>query len=369
MMAVLLCLPLIVLLRTGQDITILAHPLSLNNDIQSALPAQEWLRRMSLDIRLFAGQREQDSIFISEEGLMRRPDPPSDSRILDNTAAISAFAQQLAEASGGQGQIYLAVVPTSVGVLQQNLPQFAQSGLVDQQRKIEEIHYQLPLSVRTVDVYSALKSHSDEYIYFRTDNSMTALGGYYVYSAIARRMGISDRSLDRFSVDYVDNAFYGDLYQAPSGSWGAPTAPYRKVNADILALYRYTGQREYMVSQRTVSGEERVYHTLYPLERMQLDNKLDVYLGGNAAMTDITSSAFDDRSLLVFGDRSANMFLPFMASHYQRITLVNLFYADDEVLDTLRPEQYDTVLFAYGFERFCNSSQPAMVRRLSWPDV
>lgn len=363
----LLLVPLGVLLYIEQGAKLFAMPESLETEIKESMPGRDWLRSVALDIRLLAGEREQNGIFISEDGLMSRTDKPSDSRILDNVSAISAFDEQLSARTDAQANTYLAVLPTSAGVLQQNLPQFAQSGLVDQQRKIEEIYNQISISVRTVDVYSTLKSHSDEYIYYRTDSSLTSLGGYYVYSAVARRMGLDVQSLGEYTVDYIDNAFYGNLYQAQTGSWGAPTAPYRKVQPDILSLYRYSGNREYLVSQRTVSGNERVYHTLYPMDKMMLDSKLDVYLGGNAAMTDIESSTFNEQKLLVFGDRSANLFLPFMTEHYQHITLVNLFYADDEILDTLRPEEYDAVLFAYAFERFCSSAQSAMVRRLSWP--
>ena len=42
-----------------------------------------------------------------------------------------------------------------------------------------------------VDIYGALDAHKSEYIYFRTDESLTALGGYYIYREFAQNTGFA----------------------------------------------------------------------------------------------------------------------------------------------------------------------------------
>ena len=41
----------------------------------------------------------------------------------------------------------------------------------------------------TVDAYSALAAHTDEYLYFRTDHHWTQLGAYYAYTAFCEAAG------------------------------------------------------------------------------------------------------------------------------------------------------------------------------------
>lgn len=341
----------------------------LEERVRAGIPFGLQLQQLGLDLRMLGGQREQNRIFISNEGLMRNIDPPIGAFVEENVQSIGSFAQHLTSYSDGKVNTYLAVIPTAGGVLQQNLPRYAQSQMVDQQRQIEDAYRGVITSgVRTVDAYSALYNRREQYIYYRTDNSLTALGGYYVYVALGRRLGLSNRSLSQFGIEYVDHAFYGDLYQAPAGSvgeWGGTTAPYRRVQPDTISLFRYHGNREYLVTRRG-SGEEQVYHTLYPKQKMELGNELDIYLGGASAVTEIRSSGPYVGRLLILGDKSASACLPFLVNHYQRVTLVDLYRAGRAEIAAISPEQYDAVLFVYGIESFIHTNNPAQVKHIRW---
>lgn len=347
-----------------------AQDLPLVSDLEALvrerLPFSRELEQLGLDLRLLGGQREQNGIFISEEGLMRNIDAPIETLVARNSEAVAQLAREVEAASGGKKNIYLAIFPTAAGVLRQNLPRFAQGEMFDQQRAIEEMYNRLPQSVRTIDVYSALYNRRGQYIYYRTDNGLTALGGYYSYAAIARRLEISNRSLSQFNIEYVKHDFYGDLYRAPSGStgaWSSSSAPYRKVSPDIISLYTYSGNREYLVTQKD-SGGEKVYHTLYPRHRMALGSETDIYFGGQAAVTEIRSSAPYRGKLLVFGDKTAAAYLPFLANHYGEVVLVDLYYARSSDLKQLALEEYDQILLAYGIESYIHTRNPSRVREV-----
>lgn len=332
------------------------------------LPYSLELEQLGLSIRLAGGQREQNGIFISSDGLMRNTDAPIEPIVQSNTEALEEFARRMNESSGGKKTVYFALIPTACGVLRENLPRFAEGETVNQQRLIEGMYNRLFSGVRTIDVFSTLYNRRDQYLYYRTDNNLTSMGAYYSYTALARRMEISNRSLSQFDIEYVDHAYYGDLYRAPAGAtgnWSGQTTPYRNVRPDQLALFRYSGNREYMVTQTDMDAK-KTYHTMYPYHRMALTSELDIYLGGSAAVTDIHSSAPARGSLLVFGDRTASMCVPFLANHYRQVTLVDFYYARKSDLQQIVPEEYDQVLFLYGIESYMHTRNPARSSEIIW---
>jgi hypothetical protein len=136
----------------------------LEQGLRETLPVSGWLERAGQGIRLFGGQREQNGTFISGEALIRKIDPPVQSYVTANSEALVDFAERLLDVSNRKEETYLAVIPTSAAILDQYLPRFAASGMVNQRREIENIYNQASPAVRSIDVYSALDEHADEYI-------------------------------------------------------------------------------------------------------------------------------------------------------------------------------------------------------------
>ena len=54
---------------------------------------------------------------------------------------------------------------------------------------IDYVYSKMGSNVHTVDAYSKLAAHIDEYIYFRTDHHWTQLGAYYAYTAFCEAAG------------------------------------------------------------------------------------------------------------------------------------------------------------------------------------
>ena len=73
----------------------------------------------------------------------------------------------LASALGSDVKTYSLVTPNST---QFYGPEDLRSGATDQQAIINDIYSKLDPGVTSVDAYSKLRSHIDEYIYFRTDH-------------------------------------------------------------------------------------------------------------------------------------------------------------------------------------------------------
>lgn len=73
-------------------------------------------------------------------------------------------------------------------------PESLHTGEHSQKDMIEFCYSQMNDKIVTVDAYSKLRSHTDEYIYFRTDHHWTQLGAYYAYTAFCEAAGFEARS-------------------------------------------------------------------------------------------------------------------------------------------------------------------------------
>ena len=318
----------------------------LDRYIAKNMPLHNTLAQWQLRLRLWGGQREQEGIFICGDTLLKHTDPPIDWYVRKNTQALQSFAQNMGV------NTCLTLIPTASAIYQEKLPPYAFSQMYNQKQFIDEIYNQLSGQVTVVDTYTALFNQRNEYIYYRTENNLTALGGYYVYTAMGGKLGIENSSYSQFDIRYVGEGYKGDLYK---------TLPYKDVQPDTFPLFHYiSGLREYTVTHKTTDGEKS-YRSLYPLHVWELWNDTDVYLGGLSAVVDIRTSAsgrIELPSLLVLGDKTALAYLPFLANHYQRITFLDLFQLTDAQYEEIMPDQYAQVLFAYGVETFMHTDIP-----------
>ncbi|WRS27089.1 DHHW family protein [Oscillospiraceae bacterium MB08-C2-2] len=319
--------------------------------VRENIPFREELRRLGLDLRYAGGSREQSGIFLNENGLMKNFDQPNPQLgyTQRNTDSILAFSEAL------DIPAYMAVIPTACAVRQQYLPTFAQP--VNQKKMIEEIYSQVTGHIATADVYSTLFNHGDEYIYYRTDDRLTALGGYYAYTVLGQRLGIDNRAYSQFDIQYVTNSYDGPLYRL---------SPYKNVNPDSVQVLRYSQtDRQYLVNHW---GENpNTYNTLYPTHLAQLGQESRVYLGGLSGVTDVKAVSSDksQRSLLVFCDESTLPFITLLANHYSRITLIDLFQATEADYEDIELDEYSQVLFAYGIETYTHTNIPSRLGKLA----
>jgi len=325
-----------------------------DNFIASNFPGRETLTRWSLAVRVLGGQREYNQIFISGDELIPFLDPPLDYQVRDNTQAILQFAER------AQVPIYCMIIPTVSAIRQQSLPAFFLGQSVNQKQFIEDIYAQLLGQVTVIDAYSALFNAQEQYIFYRTENNLTALGGFHLYYALGGRgrllEGIARPSFRDYDIEHVKHDFLGDLYAQ---------SPFQGARADTLSIFRYRRvPREYTVTKRH-NGLFKTYHTIFPLHKLELEgnNAMDIYLGGMSAVTTITSSTPYSNHLLVLGDRTALAFVPFLVNHYRTVTLIDLSQMGREdfrlISDAIRDNAYDQILFAYSIETFMHRPFPA----------
>lgn len=309
------------------------------------------LNQLNVGIRSLGGQKEYNQIFISGDELIPDVAQPVEVRVRENTQAVLEFADAVGVPTS------LMIIPTVSAIRQESLPPFSQTQLFNQRQFIEDIYAQMAGRVNTADIYQALFNVRDQYIYYRTEDNLTALGGFYVYSVLGPRLleGVVRPNLNDYDIAYAKDDFYGNLYGQ---------SPFRDARADTITLFKYTANpREYLITKNR-SGAMSTYHTLYPEHMLDLEREMDIYLGGLSSVTTITSTAPYRGSLLVLGDKTALSWVPFIANHYRTVTLVDLFQLDSAGYEEINPTEYNHVVFAYGIESFMHNNVPSRALRL-----
>ena len=348
---------------TGRAVLEGGLPQAAEQHIAQSFPGRDTLTGWSLAIRVLGGQREYNQIFISGDELIPVLDPPLDYQVSENTQAILEFAEH------SRARVYVMIIPTVSAIRQQSLPSFFLGQSVNQLQFIEQVYSEIYSEtlgrVITVDAYTALFNASEQYIFYRTQSSLTSLGGFHVYYALGQPGRMLERtirpSLQRYDIEHVMFGFFGDLYEQ---------SPFQNARGDILSVFRYRRRPpiEYVVTTHR-DGQTRTYHTLFPLHMLEFEGReMDIFLGGRSAKTVITTSSALPINLLVIGDHTALAFVPFLANHYRNITLLDLSKMGEEefyaVARSIGEDFFDQILIAYSIETWMHYQYPARILEL-----
>lgn len=284
---------------------------------------------LNLQASRLLGAKEAGGVYLcADDYLMEPPAAPDEEALKRNLDAINAFA-----ARHENLQHCMSVVPNAACVMAEKLP--ANAPVRDQRQDIQDIAARVQ-GVSFLNVTDALAQHADEAIYYRTDHHWTSLGAYYAFSDMAAGLGIEQPS-EEYDVFPVTDSFEGTL--ASKSGCHAVT--------DVIELYVPKTDIEYYV---TVDGERTA--TMYDREKLEEKDQYAVFLGGNDARVDITTTAETGRTLLIFKDSYANCFLQFLLPYYDRIILLDARYYYGDADSVISREGVTDVLFLYNANTF-----------------
>ena len=103
---------------------------------------------------------------------------------------VSAYAKALntfAEKMPADVRMYALLAPTQVGLTGEEYKDFSDP----QDKAISYIYSLLNRRYQTLDVFTPLFAHRQEYIYFRSDHHWTQLGAYYAAQVFIRQAGLT----------------------------------------------------------------------------------------------------------------------------------------------------------------------------------
>lgn len=296
---------------------------------------------LKADTEKAIGKKGNNGVYFCDDGyLIADPPPFDDSALTKNLEAIKQLDAL------GEYNITLAVVPTAYEILKDKLPGYAYEDRLAREQEYIRVSME-GSGVGVCDTTPILSAHSGEYIYYRTDHHQTALGSYYVYSALGSSLGYKPHSISEYSRETMTDKFYGTSWSKASLTFAEPDT-----------IERFVLNNGFAAS--TVFGtENKRLDSMYAMERLNEKDKYSVFLDGNHALTVINSNAGTGKRLAVFKDSYAHSIAPFLAAHFDSVHLIDMRYYNDDIIRYLGENDITNVLVLYNAEGFMEDTNLA----------
>lgn len=230
----------------------------------------------------------------------------------------------------------------------------------DQGLILSDMAAQYPSSINFVNVYSAMKPHTDEYLYFKTDHHWTALGAYYAYTAFAQSHGWTPTPLSSMTKKTNTTAYQGS-YATWEGKELFKKEPFKSVFDTVDVYYptkAHTCTVYYLPSEISQVGSATVtYKSCVFGSKSYL-----AFLSGDRARIEITvpeNGGEDGPTILVLHDSYGSAMIPYLTEHYGKIVAVDprhfMTLYKQPIQDVLGSYEFDEILFLQNIQ-MANSS-------------
>lgn len=280
------------------------------------------------------GKKENNDVYLGKDGfLIQKFNKLEDKDLKDKVEIINSFDNLTPNVNK-----YFMLVPTATKILEDKLPNYAADS--DELTYIDKVKKSINSNINFVDLYDALSSKKDEYIFYKTDHHWTTKGAYYAYTELSKKMGVEPKSEEDFNMKKVTDEFYGSLYSKGG---------FRHINPDSINLYLPKDGEEYKVEYL---GENKIRDSLYDMNNINKKDKYTVFFNGNYPFIKITTNKGEGRKLLVIKDSYANSFIPFLTSHFSEIYMVDLRYYSEGLSRLIEENQINDMLILYNANTF-----------------
>lgn len=195
----------------------------------------------------------------------------------------------------------------------------------------EKLPYGVSFPCEKDAVWENLRAHRTEYIYYRTDHHWTMRGAWYAYEVWAKSKGLLPVPLEEMKCTTIKEDFLGTHYAR---------LHYTR-QADFMELYDPCTECR-VVYDLGQSDLEGLYHPSF----LGTEDAYRFFLDGNHPILQIETGQ-EEGHLVVIKDSFANCFVPFLLSHYQRITVIDPRYFRADIPDWLRDQDVTDVLLLY----------------------
>ena len=223
---------------------------------------------------------------------------------------------------------YVVLVPTRIAFMDE----YAQLGS-DQLTGINYFYSLLGDQVTTVDAYTALEPHKDEYIYFRTDHHWTARGAYHVYRKFIQAAGFTPIPDWWYEKKYVPG-FTGSMYAYTLNDKMAE-------NPDTIEVFVPYVEYDFWVYWNDVGRKKEVIDYDYLSDA----NMYQIFISSDQQISIIKNNIDSEKKILVFKDSYANAFIPFLMPHYREIHIIDPRYYTHNAVQYCDVNGIDDVLF------------------------
>ena len=253
---------------------------------------------------LLLGKREANNVYFAKDGYYIENVSPDKEASENNLKFLADFINDMS----GTYRVRALIAPTALSILSDKLPLNAPAW--DENGYLDRIASLCPENT-FVDTRGILSEHENDYVYYRTDHHWTTYGAYLAYTELCASLGIEPIPESEIVRTTLSDKFYGTIIAKVGLSDNADTLEkFESENQPSVSLVYDLGARE--------------TDTLYADEKLSTRDKYGVFLGGNDAVVDVTTSVKNGKTLVLVKDSYSHCMLPLLANHYERIILVDL---------------------------------------------
>lgn len=245
-----------------------------------------------------------------------------------------------------KSKLYSCIVPTSAGItVPDNKKTKIKSG--NQQKAIQKIVKKYKGDQTVISLYDTFMKHRDEYIYFRTDHHWTPLGAFYAYTEFCNAKGIRANNI----LQYKKKTFKGF-----KGTFYRDTNNNKTLRADNIQTFYPLSGKKISMYYKTVQGQKIHAPLIDNVSRYGESLKYCAFISGDNPLTVIKNKAIKDgSSCVVVKESFGNVFVPYLADHYQNVYVIDYRYWSGKLSSFVQKKKVQDVILLNNISMTRNS--------------
>ena len=304
---------------------------SYNSKIESYtvdhFPARDFFVGLKTKIDLISGKKEINGVFVCKDGYYMDvyKKPQNTKEVIDNVNELGSSLER--------ADVQLMLVPTACCVLGEYLPKNAVCA--DQLETIDEVYSSV--SCKTIDVASVLFEYKNQRkLYYKLDHHWTTGAAYLAYSKFCEENALTCEKESDFDIVSVTDSFKGTTFSKVNdySAKGESIERYDLPGLKVKVTYDDTGETS---------------ESMYAPDYLEKKDKYSYFLNNlHYLLTIENENAKTNEEIVVVKDSYANCFIPFLASQYKKIYVIDPRNYNDVISDFVNEhENVETVLVLY----------------------
>lgn len=296
----------------------------------------QWIR-LRTGVERLALRQEVNGVYFAKDGYLIETHSGTfgTQQAEANISSLASFCDLVAREHPAC-RLTVMVVPNALELLKEKLPPFASAK--EEETYLERLRAALPQDV-WFDAGEALRPHSGEPIFYRTDHHWTTLGAFYACAAWMESQGFPAPAKEDYTVTAVTDTFRGTV-AAKVGI---------KVPGDTIEKYEPLRPVPYLL---TYNQSDDVRSTVYQNSALDTRSQYNYFYGGNYGLIEAETQAGSGRRLLVIKDSYAHCFVPFTYQQFDEVDMLDLRYFNQSLSDYIDAGNYTDILFLYNASGF-----------------